>query len=174
MKRKLLFGLLSCIILTVLSCSPKQRPTTRSELPVKEVKSDNTNSSLRTEIVATAYHYLGSPYRYGGTTSKGFDCSGLIYATYGRYDFTLPRSAHDMMDYGKKINQRDALPGDLAFFKNVGRKIDHVAIVYKNDRSGIWLLHSTSSKGVVLQSLNQSDYWRKRLVQINRIIADKN
>ncbi|GAA5220886.1 hypothetical protein GCM10025777_15160 [Membranihabitans marinus] len=128
---------------------------------------------MRQEVVATAYDQVGAPYRYGGASNKGFDCSGLVYYSFVKHNFTLPRTAHDMMNYGKKVDRQKVMPGDLAFFKNVGRKIDHVAIVYKTDKTGVWLLHSTTSKGVVLQSLDESKYWSKRLVQFNRIISDQ-
>lgn len=152
------------IVTTMFQCSPKVKPMA-SNTKVK--------NNVRHEVVATAYNQVGAPYRYGGTSSKGFDCSGLVYYSFIEHDFTLPRTAHDMMNYGKKIDRQKVMAGDLAFFKNVGRKIDHVAIVYKIDRSGVWLLHSTTSKGVVLQSLDDSKYWSKRLVQFNRIISDQ-
>lgn len=135
----------------------------------KKVHSDE-HLPVRQRIIEDAAKTVGSRYKYGGTGNRGFDCSGLVYTIYKNHEFFLPRSARDMIKYGQKINKRQVQPGDLAFFKNIGRKVDHVAIVYKIDRDGIWLIHSTTSRGVITQNLESSSYWSKRLIQFNSII----
>ncbi len=113
--------------------------------------------------------WLGVPYRYGGNTSKGVDCSGLVVEAYRDvYRKKLNRSASEML-YGncRKINRGKLREGDLVFFqvgKGRKRSIDHVGIYLKDDR----FIHASTSRGVIVSSLNEP-YYRKTWIAGGRV-----
>lgn len=139
--------------------------TTRSEFPI--VKKDV--DPLRFQIVEDARSALGAKYGYGATGSKRYDCSGLIYSIYSKYSISLPRSTYEMVNAGTAVEKSDLQPGDLVFFKN-RNKVDHVAIVSRVSRNKTWLIHSTTSQGVIETPLEDSVYWRPRVVTYRSII----
>ena len=111
--------------------------------------------------------YKGAPYRYGGTTSLGFDCSGFVQRVYSEaFHKNLPRTTKAMMKTGKKINQKNLKPGDLVFF-HPSRKYYHVGIYIGNDI----FIHASSSKGVTKSSL-KNNYWQKKYITARRILND--
>lgn len=116
------------------------------------------DEKLRQEIVEYAKQYLGASYKYGGTSPDGFDCSGLTSHVLGEFDIPINRSSRDQAKQGKSIKLKEAKPGDLIFFSQSGR-IFHVAMVASNHGGNVKMIHSTSSRGVVLDNLNQSKYW---------------
>ncbi len=101
----------------------------------------------------------GTPYRYGGNSQEGVDCSGFVCQAYTEV-YNLPfisRRAEDMFKEVKPISKANLQEGDLVFFKINGRRIDHVG-VYLNDGK---FAHTSSSKGVMVSNLNE-DYYLKR------------
>ncbi len=99
-----------------------------------KLKNGNTNSNEGFKkakvVVANARQYVGSPYKYGGKTSDGFDCSGLVYISFQEAGFTLPRTSIEQANVGREITLGQVKPGDLVFF--VTKKeatISHVGIV---------------------------------------------
>ena len=120
-----------------------------------------------TIAVEAATSMIGAPYRYGGSSPKGFDCSGLVVYSYGRAGVTgLPRSAHELMKRTKRVSVRDLEPGDLLFF-DIGRgKVSHVGI-FVADRT---FVHAPSSgKRVAMASLDHQ-YWKPRLERAGRLV----
>ena len=105
-----------------------------------------------------------TPYRYGGTTLAGSDCSGLVMNFYkNRLQKTLPRSAAEQAKLGYKVTEPKA--GDLVFFKT-GRSRSglHVGIYYADGK----FLHASTSKGVIYSSLNEN-YWKKHYWMTRRV-----
>lgn len=116
-------------------------------------------------LIAEAHKVIGTPYRAGGTTPKGFDCSGFVSYTYKKVSVSLPRSSEAMYEKGKPVSPKQLAPGDLLFFKTSKHKgISHVAIYIGNGR----MIHATSSKGVKVDSIYQS-YWKQRFVGAKRL-----
>ncbi|MCG3084289.1 C40 family peptidase [Anoxybacillus sp. LAT_35] len=116
-------------------------------------------------LIAEAHKVIGTPYRTGGTTPKGFDCSGFVGYTYKKVGVSLPRSSGAMYKKGKPVSLKQLAPGDLLFFKTSKHKgISHVAIYIGNGR----MIHATSSKGVKIDSIYQS-YWKQRFVGAKRL-----
>ncbi|MCR5313055.1 MAG: C40 family peptidase [Bacteroidaceae bacterium] len=126
-----------------------------SKLGISITASDN--SKLMTESAS----WVGVRYRAGGADRKGVDCSGLVYAIYTRvYGNHISRcsSADLFSKYCSKISRSSLKQGDLVFFTtdNSGRRIGHSGIFLKGDK----FIHASSSKGVIVSSLNDA-YWNK-------------
>lgn len=112
------------------------------------------------------HEWAGTPYVLGGRGRKGVDCSGFVQTTFfDRFGIKLPRQTKEQANYGQYIEKEDIQTGDLVFFKT-GRGPNgyHVGIYVKEDK----FLHASTKGGVVYSSLN-SDYWRKTYWQARRI-----
>jgi len=129
----------------------------------KKTVSEINNVEKKLEQVYQKYE--GVKYRYGGTTSKGFDCSGFVQRAYKEaLNIDLPRTTQSMMKTGKKISKKDLQPGDLVFFHPT-RKYYHVGIYLGN---GIFM-HASTSKGVMKSKIDLS-YWKKSYVTARRVL----
>jgi cell wall-associated NlpC family hydrolase len=121
-------------------------------------------------LIGKASNNLGTRYRSGRTTSKGFDCSGLMFTTFQELDITLPRSSHEMAKYGFEVPKSKAQKGDLIFFTTNKRgTISHVGMITEVTENEIKFIHSSTSSGVIISSSNE-DYYSRRFVQINRVL----
>lgn len=122
-------------------------------------------------LIAKASEHLGTRYRGGGTTSAGFDCSGLMFATFKNIDMTLPRSSGSMaVGAGVRIERDQAQKGDLIFFTTNGRgSINHVGLITEIIGDEIKFIHSSVQSGVVISSTKEP-YYAKRFIQINRVL----
>ncbi len=108
-------------------------------------------------VVAYAKKFLGTKYKWGGTTTKGFDCSGFVKYVYKNFDIALSRASYAQAKNGSYIKRASLLPGDLVFFDTNGgkNKINHVGIYIGNNK----FIHSSSShKGVTISSLSEKFY----------------
>ncbi len=99
--------------------------------------------------------WLGVPYKYGGCSKDGTDCSCFVSAFYNDYyNMTLPRKSEDMQKQSEEIEIAKLQSGDLVFFKIKSEKISHVGIYISKNR----FVHSTTSKGVIINSLDENYY----------------
>ncbi|MEK8179399.1 NlpC/P60 family protein [Flavobacterium buctense] len=126
-------------------------------------------SYLIKQLINSASDNLGVGYRPGGTTKSGFDCSGLVYSTFKKFDITLPRSSHEMATVGTKVDLSNAKKGDLIFFINRGRRINHVGMVIEVNNDEVKFIHSSTQSGVIISSTREP-YYNRTFVQINRIL----
>jgi len=127
-------------------------------------------NSQRMAIAKTAKSLINTKYKYGGKTPKGFDCSGFTQYVFKKtLNMKLAPSSKYQAKQGKKIKSKDALPGDLIFFKRGGR-VNHVGIIYEIDKKSTWVIHSTTSKGVILEDIKRSSYWKNKVSAIKRVI----
>ena len=115
----------------------------------------NNSSSLRSQVEKEARRQIGTRYRYGGKTPKGFDCSGFTKYVYDKVNVELAPSSTLQSKQGKQVNLKWAKKGDLLFFGKQGR-IHHVALIISNSKNGIQVIHSTSSRGVVEENVHSS------------------
>lgn len=126
---------------------------------------------VRAQVVETALEVMGAPYRWGGSDSNGFDCSGLINYAYGEHGLILPRVSRDQARTGMAVDRTVAalLPGDILGFSVERSGVTHVGL-YVGD--GMFI-HS-ASEGVKLSSLTATDgdsrWWQQRWVVVRRII----
>ena len=122
-------------------------------------------------IINTALSYTGVRYKFGGTTNKGMDCSGLLYVAFGEHDVPLPRISYQMADEGRRIRIEKVTKGDLLFF-NTGRgknRINHVGLVVAVEGDDIKFIHSSSARGVIVSSMREG-FWNHAFVKATRIL----
>ncbi len=136
------------------------QPTTARPEPTPKM-SDRVQALLRR---ATAL--LGTPYRWGGESENGFDCSGLVgYVFKTALGIDLPRVSREMANSGQKV-ERDALSaGDLVFFSRRGRRVDHVGIYMGNGK----FVHAPRTGKDVMVSRLDSGYWARKFMQARRV-----
>lgn len=119
-----------------------------------------SSSGLGADIVATAKQYMGTRYSYGGSSPRGFDCSGFTMYIYSQYGYSLPHSATSQWQSssGTTVARADLQPGDLVFFcdpsRSNGKACSHVGI-YIGDGD---FIHASSSSGVRINSLYENYY----------------
>ncbi|WFA09596.1 C40 family peptidase [Tissierella sp. Yu-01] len=120
-----------------------------------------------TKLISTAFSLIGKPYIYGDVGKRGFDCSGLTYYLYlSQLGIELPRSSHDQVNAGVKVEKTKLVPGDLLFFNTTGRRISHVGI-YIGDGD---MIHASTSKSKVKIDNINTGYYNQRYVTARRII----
>lgn len=149
---------------------PKKYAIDNSEPEDKDLLISPPENYVAKQMINNAMEFLGVRYRGGGTTIAGMDCSGMVTAVFDIFDMKLPRSSHEMATVGEKIDVKDVKKGDLIFFKTNRRGISHVGIVTEvTDDNEIKFIHSSTSKGVIISSLNEP-YYQKTFVQVNRVL----
>ena len=129
----------------------------------------NISSSLSTQnkLEIEFQKYKGVPYKYGGTTKRGFDCSGFVNTVYlNAFKIELPRVTTDIANYGYSVKESKLKSGDLVFFKP-SRKYMHVGIYVGNGQ----FMHSSTSKGVIKSRLDNV-YWSKKYRFAKRILKN--
>ena len=142
-----------------------------SKTKTRSRSSVSSISSKRVKVVDHAYKYIGTKYKYGGKDPKGFDCSGFTSYVMKQNNVKINDGSFNQAKQGQKIPINATKPGDLVFFGTNGR-VSHVGMVVRNAGSQLEVIHSTSSKGVIVQNINSSDYWKKRVLFARNIIED--
>lgn len=113
-------------------------------------------------------YWEDTPYRYGGTSRSGIDCSALVQTAYAQlYGVRLPRTTSEQRKIGVRVSVRQLQTGDLLFFRP-GRTPNHVGIYLGNGR----FAHASSSRGVTLSALDNR-YWLPRLVDARRVLQKR-
>jgi lipoprotein Spr len=149
---------------------PKKKTILNNKNENDIVINEENDNYVAKQLIHVASDNLGVIYRAGGTSKNGFDCSGLVYATFIKFDLILPRSSYEMAEVGTKIDPQSAKKGDLIFFINRGQKrINHVGIVVEVIEDEIKFIHSSTQSGVVISSIKEP-YYQRTFVQINRVL----
>ncbi len=128
-------------------------------------------------VISTAKSYLGTPYRYGGTSRQGIDCSALIYNSYKAAGISIPRTAEAQSKDSKKSkkfkdkNLNSVKVGDVVFFKfkAKGSKWWHSGMITYVANDQVKFIHASSSRGVVVSNL-KSDYYYNSIKNFRRYI----
>lgn len=130
----------------------------------------STTPEVIKSVVDHGQELLGIRYRSSGIAKWPLDCSGFVSYIYSLEGFKIPRSSRDLSVYTKDI--QNPQPGDLLFFKGTNRRsnrVGHVAMVISNEDGDIKMLHSSCSRGIVIESLNNSPYYTSRYVGAGRL-----
>lgn len=144
------------------SAEPVAAPSTNARRPLQA-----SPGSEMTRVVDTALEMVGTPYRYGGSTPAGFDCSGLVHYSYARAGIEgLPRTASALEDHAHPIALDELRPADLLFFRLDGRKAQHVGIYTGAGQ----FIHAPSGGRQVERVSFEHHYWRDRLDRAGRLL----
>ncbi|WP_250886506.1 C40 family peptidase [Bacillus sp. SM2101] len=118
-------------------------------------------------LMPAAKKYIGVPYKYGGTTVSGFDCSGYVRTVLGQAGISLPRTTGEQYNSGVKVDKANLRIGDLVFFNTSGSGVSHSGIYIGDDQ----FIHSQNGKGVSISSLNDPYYWKARYLGARRYLS---
>lgn len=124
------------------------------------------NAASPSEIKTKAYNYIGTPYAYGGTTSRGFDCSGFIQQVFQDVNIALPRTTSEQYKDGTSVSKSNLEVGDLVFFNTSGKGVSHAGIYIGSNQ----FIHSSTSNGVSVSSINDPYYWGDKYIGAKRVL----
>jgi cell wall-associated NlpC family hydrolase len=136
-----------------------------SSAPPPRNAASAVDATVAAAAASTAANQLGRPYRYGGSSPAGFDCSGLVHYSYGRAGHPTPRSTATLWQASRPVAPDDLRRGDLLFFDQHGKKSSHVAIWLGEGR----FVHAPSNGGRVRTDAFDSEYWRQHFVGARRL-----
>ncbi len=171
--KRILYYLIACLSFIIYACgsSPKDKTIIAGKPNPTRTKPahDSGNKKIKS-IVSYAKTFNGTKYKYGGTTKKGMDCSGLVYTSFKKENVILPRTSRTMATQGKAISLKKVGVGDLLFFKTNKRKnvISHVGLVVEI-KGTIKFIHASTSRGVIISSLDEK-YWNKAFAWARRVL----
>jgi len=135
------------------------------------VQQDSTSVRVRplsrkeaARLVSGAKHHLGEPYRYGGASPSGWDCSGFASTMFGKYlSYRLPRNTKSLFAHSVKIPNSKRKPGDLVFFRIKSSSASHVGIYIGSNK----FIHASTSSGIIISSLKEK-YYKKTFIGFRR------
>ena len=139
---------------------------------VLEQLEQNSRNNIVDQVISYAYRFRGTPYRYGASSPKGFDCSGFTSYVFKRFGIDLDRSSRGQITDGVRVKKNELQPGDLVFFQGRSGRggVGHVGIVTKvNDDNTFHFIHSACSSGVT-ESKNTESYYSRRYVGACRVL----
>jgi probable lipoprotein NlpC len=128
-------------------------------------QTQTVNTSKATAATRIAKSMIGQPYRYGGQSPRGFDCSGLVWYSYKKVGVNTARTSKELRKQAKKIPRKKMKTGDLVFFKGWVRT-GHVGIYIGNGR----FIHAPSSGKKVKIDRMDTGYWDKHFKSAGRIV----
>ncbi len=137
----------------------------------------SNNNTLNTKqlkidgLIQKARSYYGVPYRTGGTTQSGMDCSGFLQTTFKAIGIELPRVSRDQAQVGAAVSKNQLKEGDLIFFATgTPGRINHVGMVTNSSNpDDVKFIHASSSRGVMETTLGLG-YWQKAYIQAKRLV----
>jgi cell wall-associated NlpC family hydrolase len=141
------------------------RPFPEPATPPETTARHPSGEAFGHRLAATALEFRGVPYRNGGITPAGFDCSGLVRYVLAQHGLAIPRQTRDQFAAGNRVGRKDVRAGDLVFFSTVAPGASHVGIALDDDE----FVHAPSSRGVVRVERLTTDYWRTRFIGARRV-----
>ena len=123
-------------------------------------------------IIEFGLQQIGTKYVYGGTSPSGFDCSGLMYYIFKKYDIKVSRASRSLTSLGKEISLNEIKKGDFLFFKGrsvSSSRVGHVSICIEVTKDSFKMLHATD-RGVVVDTFKEISYYQKRFLFAKRFL----
>jgi murein DD-endopeptidase len=143
---------------------PDEPPYSTNVAPSAPTAAAPSDRLILQRVALTAQRMIGVPYHYGGNNPRGFDCSGLVFYSYGEAGVPVPRTSGEQLRASHPLDIEEAVPGDLVFFR-MSKRAWHVGI-YLGDQS---FIHAPSTgKAVLIERLDHEYYLRHR-IQIRRL-----
>lgn len=167
----------SCDVIRDLT-TERPRPTSTEPVPAPGPVPPSTSArelALRQSIVDYAQQFVGTKYQPAGKVpSTGFDCSGFTSYVMKNFQINISSSSRDQALQGAKLDLTKVMPGDLIFFRRSPREdIFHVSLVVANDGKSIKVVHSTTSRGVIIEDVLNSKYWKPYLDSARSVVSLK-
>ncbi len=169
------------LLLMISVVSTQAQTANKDQKPVAKIEDpDNLATEYFSQILGVAlsatsnlklyqfvYDWIGTPYRLGGGTKKGIDCSGFAFELYNKvFNTMIGNNSRNIFSMVNPINKSDLKEGDLVFFKIGSRSITHVGVYVGNNK----FAHASSSKGVMISDLDES-YWQRYYYKGGRLLA---
>jgi cell wall-associated NlpC family hydrolase len=152
------FVLLIPVLLAACASTPHRTPVAASG-------STKPTAELSDQAASHALKMVGRPYRFGGSSPAGFDCSGLVLYSYRQAGLALPHNTDRQRSAARPVGLADLRRGDLLFFNQEGKKYGHVGIYVGGGK----FVHAPSSGKSVRSDRLDSPYWRKHLSEARRL-----
>lgn len=173
----LLWLVVRCNVLRDLTTDRPKTPTEGANNPYGPVPPTVSSKEmmLRNTIVSFAQQQLGTNYLYAGKTPEtGFDCSGFTSYVMGKNGIKVSSSSRDQALQGSAIAVSKVKPGDLIFYRrSPSEAIFHVSLVISNDGKDIKVVHSTTSRGVIVDNITASKYWKPYIDSARDVVAKR-
>ena len=169
------------LLLMISFVSVQAQATNESQKPADKIEDpDNLATEYFSQIMGVAlsatsnlklyqfvYDWIGTPYRLGGSSKKGIDCSGFAFELYNKVFSTIIGSnSRNIFSMVSPVNKDQLKEGDLVFFKIGTRSISHVGVYIGNNK----FAHASTSRGVMISDLDES-YWRRYYYKGGRMLA---
>ena len=151
---------------------PERAPRVAKPVPRHKETPSGPTAAVRTSLVSKAEEYLGIRYKYGGNTPReGFDCSGFVKYLYHDQGLDIQRVSRDQAKQGRPIDPATAKAGDLVFFRRgANQPVFHVSMIVAAAPGELWVIHPTSSRGVIRENILASSYWRPKIYTVKDLI----
>ena len=176
-------GLSSCAFIKDLTTDrPKEEATQPAAEPERYPEPERSpvpgydrEAVLRRDIADYAKRFVGTSYVYAGKKPEnGFDCSGFTGYVLGNFGVTLSASARDQARQGREIPVEQARSGDLVFYRRSSSEQPfHVSLVVENRGNQLWVIHSTTSRGVLVEDVLASKYWKPYLYMARDVMGNR-
>lgn len=172
MSFRIIYALSFVLALLSTQCNSFKPVTSSSGATHTTTTKGGSYASKRQAVVDKAKEYQGVKYKYAGRSPKtGFDCSGFVYYVYDAFDIDVTPVSRVQETEGQRIKVSEAKAGDLIFFrKSKTGSVFHVALVVDNTAEGLSVVHSTSSRGVIVENITKSSYWKAKVWTARRFI----
>ena len=141
----------------------RPEPFPRLSTSPKTVTKSSTLNGDR--LTTTALQLVGTPYRWGGDSPRGFDCSGFTRFVFAQHGISLPRLAKEQYRQGDSVGSEDLQPGDLVFFTTIAPGASHVGLAIGEDE----FVHAPNERGEVRVERLSQRYWSRRYLGAKRV-----